>query len=126
MPFVKYINFHKKQKKSYIINPLLVANLYYNAEQDYYVCPIGQHMTLISKTIRTTENGYTTVISKYQSQNCDGYPMRGQCHKSQTNRIIQVSHKLREYRKKAKELLTSERGIYHQSKRLLFLNSLFY
>ena len=43
--------------------------------------------------------------------------MRGQCHKSQTNRIIQVSHKLREYRKKAKELLTSDKGLYHRSKR---------
>jgi transposase len=116
-PFVKYNYFHKEQKKSFIKNPFLVANLYYNAEKDYYVCPIGQHMTLLSKTIRTTENGYTSVINKYQAQNCEGCPLRGQCHKSQSNRIIQVSHKLREYRKKAKNLLTSDMGLYHRSRR---------
>ena len=116
-PFVKYNYFHKEQKRSFLKNPFLVANLYYNAEQDYYVCPMGQHMTLLFKTSRTTENGYTSIISKYQAQNCKGCPMRGRCHKSQTNRIIQVSHKLREYRKKAKELLTSDKGLYHRSKR---------
>ena len=116
-PFVKYNYFHKEQKRSFIKNPFLVTNLYYNAEQDYYVCPMGQHMTMLSKTSKTTENGYTSIISKYQAQNCEGCPMRGQCHKSQTNRIIQVSHKLREYRKKAKELLTSDKGLYHRSKR---------
>ena len=117
VPFVKYNYFHKEQKRSYMKNPFLVTNLYYNAEQDYYVCPMGQHMTLLTKANRTTENGYKSIISKYQAQNCGSCPMRGQCHKSQTNRIIQVSHKLREYRSKAKELLTSERGLYHRSKR---------
>ena len=43
--FVKYNWFHKEQKRSFKNNPFLVDNLYYNAKDDYYVCPKGQHMT---------------------------------------------------------------------------------
>jgi len=115
--FVKYNYFHKEQKASYKKNPFLVNNLYYNADFDYFVCPMGQHMTLISQTIRTSDNGYKSKVSNYQASNCNGCPMRGQCHKSKGNRIIQVNHTLRAYRKKAKELLMSDEGIKRRSRR---------
>lgn len=56
-------------------------------------------------------------MSIYQAQNCIGCPLRGECHKGQNNRQIELNHKLIEYRKKAKERLTSEKGLYHRSKR---------
>jgi len=115
--FVKYNYFHKEQKSTYKKNPFLVNNLYYNAAYDYFVCPMGQHMTLISETTRTSASGYKSNISNYQAQNCNGCPMRGQCHKSQGNRIIQVNHTLRAYREKAKDLLMSDEGIKRRSRR---------
>ncbi len=37
-PYVKYNMFHAEDKKKRRENPFLVQNLYYNAEEDYYVC----------------------------------------------------------------------------------------
>ena len=42
--FVKYNYFHKEQKRAWKKDAFAIQNLYYNREQDYYVCPMGQHM----------------------------------------------------------------------------------
>ena len=42
--FVKYNYFHKEQKCAWKKDAFAIQNLYYNREQDYYVCPMGQHM----------------------------------------------------------------------------------
>lgn len=31
----------------YIANPFSAEEIYYNKEQDFYICPMGQHMELI-------------------------------------------------------------------------------
>jgi hypothetical protein len=49
--FVKYNRFHKEQKRSFKNNPFLAENLYYNARDDYFVCPMGQHMSLAGHTV---------------------------------------------------------------------------
>ena len=42
--YVKYNYFHKEQKIKTKNNPFLPQNLLYNAERDFYVCPMGQRM----------------------------------------------------------------------------------
>ncbi|WP_428222008.1 transposase, partial [Gaoshiqia sediminis] len=74
-------------------------------------------MKLIYKTTRKSENGFVSNISVYQAGRCQGCPLRCSCHKSQTTRQIQVNHRLREYKRKARELLTSEEGIRMRKKR---------
>lgn len=115
--FVKYNYFHKEEKRSFKNNPFLQQNLYYNADEDYFVCPMGQQMTRIYETTRKSESGFVSNITVYQAQRCDGCPLRGSCHKSKTNRQIQVNHQLREYKHKARERLTSEEGLRMRSKR---------
>ncbi len=115
--FVKYSYFHKEQKRSYKNNPFLVDNLYYNQEEDYFVCPMGQHMTLAGTSTRTSESGYRSQIHIYQAKRCAGCSMHGQCHKAQGDRQIDISHKLRAYKKKAREMLTCEEGLFHRSRR---------
>ncbi len=115
--YIKYNYFHAEQKKKYKQNPFLSANLYYNAEQDFLVCPVGQKMHCIGTNKRTSELGYESTVHIYQAQNCKGCPMRGGCHKSEGNRKIELNHKLLKYRKQAREKLMSEQGLYHRSKR---------
>jgi len=38
------------------------------------------------------------------------------CHKGYCNRELKVNHRLRSYRRRARELLNSERGRYHRSR----------
>lgn len=116
-PFVKYNMFHAEDKQSRRKNPFLVQNLYYNAEEDYYVCPMGQHLVRIGDFISVSDLGYKSLVSKYRAQNCEGCPLRGMCFKGKENRTIEVNHQNNAYRAEAKALLTSERGLYHRSMR---------
>ena len=117
-PYVKYNQFHAEDKKKRCENPFLVQNLYYNAEEDYYVCPMGQHMEHIGDVKSKSDLGYVSIVSRYRAQNCVGCPLRGMCYKGAADqRVIEVNHKNNAYRAKAKDLLTSERGLYHRSMR---------
>lgn len=115
--FIKYNYFHKEQKRSYKKNPFLPANLFYNQAANYLVCPMGQHMNFIGIGKRQSELGYQYQVSIYQAENCNGCPLRSQCHNSKNNRRIELNHKLNKYRKQARERLMSEQGLYHRSKR---------
>ena len=60
--------------------------------------------------------GYISTKSVYMAKNCSRCPLRGMCYKGMTNRrTIEVNHKNNAYRAKARELLTSERGLEHRS-----------
>lgn len=116
-PYVKYNMFHKEQKRKYRNNPFLPANMYYNSEQDYYVCPMGQHLEFIRQEKRVSESGYESTLSIYRARRCSGCPARGGCHKSKTNRQIEVNHKLNSLKQAARDLLTSQEGLEYRSKR---------
>ena len=117
--YVKYNYFHKEQRPRYTPNPFSPASLYYNKEQDFYVCPMGQHMKRIGMKRSLTSNGFVTYSVRYQAERCDGCPLRGSCFKARGNRIIEVNHQLQHYKQKARELLTLEEGIKHRGRRCI-------
>ena len=115
--YVKYNYFHKEQTKSFKNNAFLQENLYYNKEKDYFVCPMGQHMERAYDTTRKSASGFISDIAVYSAKNCQGCPLRCLCHNSKDNRQISVNHRLREYKRKARERLTSVEGIRMRKKR---------
>lgn len=117
VPYVKYNMFHVEQRRKYRNNPFRVSNLFYNPQEDFYVCPIGQKMRFIRQEKRYTASGYEQTVSIYRASRCEGCPLRGQCHKSKRNRQIEVNHTLDEYKSIARALLTSEQGLEHRGKR---------
>lgn len=123
--YIKYNYFHKEQKSKMKKNPFLVQNLFYNKEQDFYVCPMGQRMEKVYESKRTSSNGYNSQITSYQAKRCESCPLIGQCHNSKTNRIIQVNHRLNELKEKAKELLMSNKGLEHRGKRPIEVEAVF-
>lgn len=116
-PYVKYNMFHVEQRRSYRNNPFRVSNLFYNPDDDFYVCPMGQKLNFIRQEKRYTASGYQQTVSVYRAGRCEGCPLRGQCHKSKRDRQIEVNHTLDDYKARARELLTSEQGIKHRSNR---------
>ena len=117
--YVKYNYFHKEQKRTYLKDPFLLSNLFYNDLQDFYVCPMGQRMKNAGVGKRISSNGYKSQVTYYQSQNCNDCPLRGQCYQGQGNRRIEVNHRLNELKREAKELLVSDKGLKHRSKRAI-------
>lgn len=117
--YVKYNWFHREQRMHYEPNPFSVQALYYNANGDYYVCPMGQHMERIGTVRSKNESGYVTESAQYKARRCEGCPLRGSCFKAKGDRIIEVNHRLNEYRRKARERLTSEDGLKHRGRRCI-------
>lgn len=117
VPYVKFNMFHAEQKKKYRNNPFLPHNLFYNEKDNYYVCPMGQHMDFIGEEKRHTESGFEQTVSIYKAKSCHGCPLRAQCHKANGNRTIEVNHRLNAYKDMVRELLTSDEGLMHRSRR---------
>ena len=125
--FVKYPGYYaecigkgKNQK-----NPFYWSNLYYNKEQDYFVCPMGQHLTYRKTVNQKTKTGYQQQVKLYQAQNCQGCPLRGVCHKAKENRIIQFNPKSNQYRQQAKKRLQTLRGIRSKKQRNIDVEPVF-
>lgn len=116
-PFVKFNYFHKEQKRSFKNNGFHAQNLYYNAKDDYFVCPMGQHMEKAGTTTRKSASGYVSNTSIYEAKNCHGCPLKCLCNNAKGNRRIEVNHNLNRHKQKARELLTSEEGRLHRSRR---------
>lgn len=117
--YVKYPGFYQEQRKEVINNPFRIENLYYNAQQDYFVCPMGQRLTYRYTAKTKSKNGYQSSTRIYQAQRCTACPLRGACHKAQTDRIIQINPNLQRHKQKARENLWSIRGIYLRRKRCI-------
>ena len=115
--YLKYPGYFQEQKASFKKNGFHTKNLHYNAQLDYYVCPMGQKMTYRYTTKRTSKTGFESTVKVYQAQRCKGCPLRSVCHNSAKERMIQVSPNLQRHRKIAKENLDSLRGIRLKKKR---------
>lgn len=118
--YVKYNRFHLEQRPRYKPDPFHHDNFHYNADGDYYVCPMGQHMTRVGTSHSKTASGYRSENARYRAQNCKGCPLRCLCYKAKGDRrTIEVNHRLNQYKRKARELLTSEEGIRHRGRRCI-------
>ncbi len=51
-PYVKYNMLHVEQRRGCRNNPFRVSNLFYNPDEDFYVCPMGQKMRFIRQEKR--------------------------------------------------------------------------
>ena len=126
--YVKYNYFHKEQKEAKTGKtkyPFAADKLYYNTETDTYYCPMGQAMNHIGNYTRETKTGYQQTISRYQAQNCQGCPLRAQCHKAKGNRIVERNHNLVRLKAQAKQKLLSEKGITHRKQRCWDVEAIF-
>ena len=117
--FVKYNRFHIEQRPRYVQDPFRQESFYYNKDEDYYVCPMGQHLRRIGTRMGRTASGYVTQSARYRAQRCEGCPLRCRCFKAKGNRTIEVNYRLNGYKCKARERLTSEEGIRQRGRRCI-------
>ena len=83
----------------------------YDPNADEYTCPNGKKLKYIYTNSRKTDTDYQRDEKVYQCESCEGCPFRNQCHRSNENRKIKVSHKLREYNQKVYDLITTDEGV---------------
>lgn len=115
--YLKYPGFYREQKRSFQKNAFHTQNLYYNEQEDFYVCPMGQHLTYRYTKKVVSKVGYESRARMYQAQNCKGCPLRGVCHKSKNDRMISINTNLQRHRSIAKQNLWTLWGIHLRKKR---------
>lgn len=116
--YMKYGEFDRRQNKAIRDkHPFSTDKLYYNKEQDCFICPMGQKMQNRGRYTKTTHSGFQQTIHRYEAQRCEGCPLRGMCHKAKGNRVIEVNHELNQLKQNANERLKSEEGIARRKQR---------
>ena len=116
--YVKYNWFHKEQRRAFRNDIFRLENLYYNKEKDYYVCPMGQHMERAGTVNTKTDGGFIAQSAVYRARRCEGCPLRWGCYKGgEPSRAVKANHALAEFKRQARERLTSEKGLAHRSRR---------
>ena len=79
-------------------------------EEGHPVCPGGKRfIKLYDKAIKGNADKRTEEV--YECENCEGCPLRGQCHKGEKNRRININRQLTRYHEEVIENLASEKGI---------------
>ena len=106
-----------EQRPRFRPDPFKAENFYYNEEHDYCVCPMGQKMRRIGSRRVKTASGYVSESARYRAIRREGCPLRCRCFKAKGDRTIELNHRLRKYKRKAKELLCSEEGLKHRGRR---------
>jgi len=116
---IKYNSFDKegKQKKRIDFN--------YDEHGDCYHCPAGRILRRAETYHRKTANGFMQEYVRYRSVGCDGCPLREQCCQGESNRTLQINHRLQAFKEKVRNNLTSEKGIYHRRRRGVEVESVF-
>jgi transposase len=123
--YVKYKIFHQEQTKKFKNNPFLVHNLTYEGEKDVFLCPAGKRMIYQETSQEETESGYVIERRHYECEDCQGCALKKQCTRAEDNRRIQISFRLREMIKRARDNLHSETGQRLRSRRGVEVESVF-
>ena len=58
--------------------------------EDYYVCPMGQHMNRIGTKRDKTASGYITESARYKAKRCEELPFTWQLVLKLGERIIEI------------------------------------
>jgi transposase len=124
--YVKYGMFDKEQNENHNSKfPFAPDKLFYNQQKDCYICPMGQQMDFIGTSTKETSTGFKQTVKRYQAKNCGSCPLNGACHKSKTNRIIEINENLKRLKQRAHELLNTEEGIQRRKKRCFDVEPVF-
>jgi transposase len=100
-------------------------NFAYDAESNQFICPANKRLFYKYTSHFTTENGYEIQRRNYECPDCLDCPLKSQCTRTKGNRSIMISLRSLEYRRQARENLTSEEGILLRSARSTDVETVF-
>lgn len=128
--YLKYTTFH--QDTHHYRNPDVLRrhqfrsdHFVYDPQTDEFICPNQQRLTYRYTGKHTTDNGYQSERRFYECLTCQDCPLKSQCTQAKGNRRIQISFQLLEYRRQARENLTSEQGQALRKKRSVEVETVF-
>lgn len=124
--YVKHNQFDRDQNSRLRSKkPYTVDKLEYDPVKDRYYCPTGKPMKRLGSFTSLSRTGYEQIITRYQAKNCDGCPLRSECHQQKGNRIIEVNHNWNRLKQKATKRLKTKRGVQKRKQRCFDIEPVF-
>lgn len=112
--YVKHAEFFREcRNRKWREDEMRVANWEYDEESDSYRCPEGRELAFVEEQTGATQLGYERRVRVYGRDDCSGCPRRSGCSRSPdpgSGRRIQINRRLDEYKRRAGEMLRTEKG----------------
>ena len=113
--YVKYNTFYQDTRQIRSLKKkrqlqFRAENFGYDPEKDEFICPANQRLHFTGTVSVKAPNGYEVHRRDYIAENCQQCELKKFCTQSETNRKIRISFQLMEFRRQARENLTSELG----------------
>lgn len=116
--YVKYNQFDRQQNETIRSKKVFAADqLRYDPVKDRYYCPADKPMKNIGQKVKPNKTGFVQTLTRYQAKNCEGCPLRQQCHQGLGNRIIEINHNWNRLKKQAEKRLKTALGIKKRKQR---------
>ena len=109
--FIKPANYEKSKTKKFKSDISKKENMYYNTDEDYYICASGKKMLLKGTKKKKTKSGYETTVSIYECEDCDGCEYKSKCTKAKGNKQIHVAKNFMRLRTNSLKNITTPKGI---------------
>ena len=109
--YIKPQNYEQQKKRSFKKNIGKRENMTYNAETDEYTCHNGKQLKPAGTFKRKSSTGYTSEVTVYECESCEGCPHKEKCTKAKGNRRMEVSKTFVEKRRKSYENITTSLGV---------------
>lgn len=109
---VKHNVTDRQKKRTWSKDPFNTSLWPYDSILDRYICPGGSQLMLEGVSKSTSDLGYTTVVRRYRTDECEGCPLRVRCLKNpeNTHRTLQVNPELVRHRQRADFVLATQLG----------------
>ena len=126
--YLKYPSFDKEQKPHYKPEPFSNSEFIYDASTDTYTC-LNERSLQFKQEVKgeKRKSGYQSTLKIYECKDCNGCPFYEACcaARKETNRQLKINQKLDNYKKQAKENLTTQIGWQLRKKRGVEIESCF-
>lgn len=107
--FMKFPMYEKETKDAkYRDNPFRAVNFPID-DEGYMICPNGKRFHF-KKRIPIPNNHYGRMQEEYECEDCEGCPLKEQCHKGKGNRSIKLSRELTSIHEEVLDNLNSVHG----------------
>ena len=108
--YIKPQNYEKSKNKKFKNDISKRENMTYNSEDDYYICAYDKKLVPVSSKIKVSKSNYKSVITIYESENCNGCPYKNKCTKANGNKRLHVSKDFIEKRNESLKNISTPQG----------------
>jgi transposase len=123
--YIKPQNYERSKTRKYKGNMALRENMAYDPELDEYTCQAGKKLRVIHTGTHKSKSGFTSEITTYECESCEGCAFKESCTKAKGNRQLKVSKKFIEQRAKSLERITSATGVQLRKNRSIQVEGTF-